>query len=266
MTKLVELDALEKVLTAVLYSGYVKNAKPLSLLIVAKPESAKTAVLKKYRKNRGLIYITDCTAYGLAHDVLGQIKAGDTKHILIPDLIVPLSKSVKTRMSLVAFLNSLIEEGIAKITSYVTSWDKEVSCGLVTAVTDEALKDGRHEWAKMGFLSRMILFSYSYPISTVYKIFKSLTTDETAGDETVALRFPRRPKNVMLPRHIAEQLQPISMTIGESMRLYGFRFFLNSKTFLKSLALMDRRTVVNKKDLDEFLKLSNYFNWRYNPV
>jgi hypothetical protein len=51
MPKIVELDALEKTVKAVLFSAYVKDEKPLSLLIVAKPESAKTAVLKKYRDN-----------------------------------------------------------------------------------------------------------------------------------------------------------------------------------------------------------------------
>jgi len=266
VTKLVELDALDTVLRATLYSGYVKNAKALSLLIVAKPESAKSSLLKKYRKNKGIVYITDCTAYGLTHEILPQIATGEVKHILIPDLVLPLSKSVRTRMSLIAFLNSLIEEGIAKMTSYVTSWDKEVNCGLVTAVTDEALKDGRHEWAKMGFLSRMLLFSYSYPIPTVYKIFKSLMDEEPERGEVVVLRFPRRPKNVTLPRHIAQQLQPISTKIGESMKVYGFRFFVNSKTFLKSLALMDGRTTVKAKDLNEFLRLSNYFNVNFNPV
>ena len=44
---------------------------------------------------------------------------------------------------------------------------------MITAVTDEALRDARHGWAKMGFLSRFVVFSYSYNISTVMEILSS---------------------------------------------------------------------------------------------
>jgi len=59
-------------------------------------------------------------------------------------LITPLSKQTKTRQSFTAFLNSLIEEGVAKIATYSTVWNKDVKANLITAVTDEALKDARH--------------------------------------------------------------------------------------------------------------------------
>jgi hypothetical protein len=213
------LDTLERTVEATLYSAYVKDEKPLSLLIVAKPESAKTLVLKKYRENKGIVYLTDCTAYGLIRDILPKVVSGEIRHILIADLITPLSKSAKTRQSLVAFLNNLIEEGVAKMTTYATVWEKEVRCGLVSAITDDALKDGRHEWAKMGFLSRMFIFSYSYPISAVYKIFDSLIEDKSGIDEKVKLRFPNHPKEIVVPKPIAEKLIPISMKVGESMKL-----------------------------------------------
>lgn len=260
------LDALETTVKATLFSAYVKDEKPLSLLIVAKPESAKTEVLKKYRENKGIVYLTDCTAYGLTRDILPKAISGEVKHIVIADLITPLSKSTKTRQSLIAFLNNLIEEGVAKMTTYASVWEREVKCGLVTAITDEALKDGRHDWAKMGFLSRMFLFSYSYPISLVYRIFESLMGDKSAVGEHVKLKFPSRPKEVTLPKNIAEELVPISMKVGESMQIYGFRFFLNTKTMLKALALMHGRSTVTKADLKTFLELSTFLNANFNPI
>jgi len=266
MPKIVELDALERTVKAVLFSAYVRDEKPLSLLIVAKPESAKTAILKKFRGNKGIVYLTDCTAYGLAHEILPKISSGEVKHILIADLITPLSKSTKTRKAFIAFLNNLIEEGVAKITSYVTIWEREASCGLIAAITEEELKDGRHDWAKMGFLSRMFLFSYSYPISVVRKIFDSLMSDKSAVGESVPLNLPSEPVDVLLPEDIAKELIPISMRIGQSMQLYGFRFFLNSKTLLKALALMKGKTEVTREELEEFLELSNHFNWEFNPI
>jgi len=60
---------------------------------------------------------------------------------------------------------------------------------------------------------------------------------------------------------------PISTKIGESMQVYGFRFFLNAKTMLKSLALMKGKSKeVTNEQFNEFLELSTYLNWEFNPI
>ena len=105
---LIKLDALKTMIECALISPYIKDEKPLSLLIVAKPESGKSTILKLYRGNKGIVYLTDCTAYGLTRDVLPKILNNDIKTIMIPDLLTPLSKQTKTRKSFVAFLNGLI--------------------------------------------------------------------------------------------------------------------------------------------------------------
>jgi hypothetical protein len=112
----------------------------------------------------------------------------------------------------------------------------------------------------------MLLFTYSYPIPIVYRIFESLMGDHSAVGEHAKLDFPSEPVDVTLPEDIAKELVPISMKIGESMRIYGFRFFLNAKTLLKALALMKRKTIVTKEELDEFLELSKFFNSNFNPI
>jgi len=266
LPKIVELEPLETVVKATMYSAYVKGEKRLSLLIVAKPECGKTAVLKKYKDNKGLIYATDCTAYGLTRDVLPKIVSGEVHHILIADLITPLSKTSKTRQSFIAFLNNLIEEGVAKMSTYATMWDREAKCGLITAVTDDEFRDGRHHWAKMGFLSRMFVFSYSYPISTVHRVFESIIDDSIGYEEKVELNFPKELVDVNIPKGITRELKPTSMQIGASMNLHGFRFLLNSKTLLKSLALMKGRSKVSKIEFKEFMELSRYFNFKFNPI
>jgi hypothetical protein len=44
-----------------------------------------------------------------------------------------------------------------------SDYKTDVKANMITAITDWELKDRRHGWVKMGFLSRFILFSYSYP-------------------------------------------------------------------------------------------------------
>ncbi len=160
---LIRIKPLKKIIECALISPYIKDEKPISLLIVAKAESGKSSAMKQYRENKGVVYITDCTAYGITRDILPKMVSSEIKTIMIPDLITPLSKQTKTRQSFIAFLNNLIEEGVAKITTYSTVWNKDVKANVITAVTDEALKDARHNWAKMGF------FSSSSVILTVFQ-------------------------------------------------------------------------------------------------
>jgi hypothetical protein len=90
--------------------------------------------------------------------------------------------------------------------------------------------------------------------------------DKSAVGETIELSFPSESVDVALPEDIARDLVPIGMKIGQSMQLYGFRFFLNSKTLLKALAVMKSKKEVTGEELKEFMELANHFNWEFNPI
>jgi hypothetical protein len=261
----IKLKLLQKTIECTLISPYIKNEKPISLLIVAKPESGKTSAMKLYRQNKGIVYVTDCTAYGITRDILPKLVSGEIRTIMIPDLLTPLSKSTKTRQSFVAFLNNLIEEGIAKITSYAMIWDKEAKANLITAITDEALEDGRHEWAKMGFLSRFIIFSYSYGFSTVIEILNSYS-QHSLNFDNVKLKLPKKDIDIELTEDIANKLNPIAMKIGEQFKLYGIRAKINFRSLLKALAYRNGRKTVSDVEFQEFLELADYMNFNFNII
>lgn len=262
---LVNVEPLRKAVECALISSYIRNEKPLSLLIVAKAESGKTSIMKQYRQNEGVAYVTDCTAYGLTRDILPKMVSGGIRTLVIPDLITPLSKSHKTRQGFIAFLNNLIEEGIVKITSYATIWDKEVKANLITAVTDEALQDGRHDWAKMGFLSRLIVFSYSYSISTIVKIL-SYYSGHGLGFKNAKFKMSRKEADIELSAEIADKLDPVAMRIGEQFEVYGIRAKINFRSLLKSLAVRNQKKVVTDEEFQEFLELADYMNFNCNPL
>lgn len=262
---LINVEPLKKIIECTLISPYIKDEKPTSLLIVAKPESGKSSVMKQYRQSKGVVYLTDCTAYGLTRDILPKIVSGEIKTIMIPDLITPLSKSTKTRQSFVAFLNNLIEEGVAKMTTYATVWNKDCNANVITAVTDEELRDARHNWAKIGFLSRFILFSYSYSISTVTEILNAYS-EHGLTIKNIKVKLPRGKKAIELTKEIADKIDPIAMKIGEQFRLYGIRAKINFRSLLKCLAYRNKKKMVTEEEFKEFLELANYMNSRYNPI
>jgi hypothetical protein len=58
---------------------------------------------------------------------LEDIKSGKIRHIIIGDLLAPLSKQKKTRDDFIAFFNSLIEEGVISVHTYAQHWDSKIS-------------------------------------------------------------------------------------------------------------------------------------------
>jgi hypothetical protein len=262
---LVKMEPLQKMIECVLISPYIKDEKPVSLLIVAKPESGKTTTMKQYRENKGISYLSDCTAYGLTTEILPKIVNGEVKTLMLPDIITPLAKQTKTRQSFTAFLNNLIEEGVAKIATYSTSWNTDVNANVITAVTDEELKDARHNWAKMGFLSRFIVFSYSYSLSTVTKILNHYSTQGLISKQ-IKLNLPDKPVSINLPKGIADKLDPLAMAIGRQCSLYGLRAKVNLRALLKTIAYRNGRDTVTDQDYQEFLELADFMNFLFKQV
>lgn len=259
------ISQLKKIIECALITPYIKNEKPLSLLIVAKPESGKTTVMKLYAGNKGIVYVTDCTAYGIQRDLLPKLVSKEIRTIVIADLLTPLSKAFKTKQSFIAFLNNLIEEGVAKITTYAMTWDKEVKANIITAVTDQAIEDGRHEWAKLGFLSRFIIFSYSYSMSAVMEILSSYSRHGLTN-EPIEFPLPTREADIELSTTIADKLDPIAMKIGEQFQLHGIRAKINLRSLIKALACRNGSKTVTENDYAELVELADYMNFEYHPL
>ena len=266
--KVICIDLLKKIVKCAIISPYIKGEKPISLMIVAKPESGKTTTMKIYRNNKGIQYLTDCTAYGITRDLLPKLISGEIKTLMIADFTTPLSRSTKTRKNFIAFLNNLIEEGVAKMTTYATIWEKEVKANVITGVTDMAVYDGRRHWANMGFLSRFIIFSYSYGLSHVSKILEYYSRDDTELEEYVTekLKIPKDEIDISLPKEIADKLDGISQKIGTLQNLYGIRAKINLRSLIKSIAYLNGHNKVTLNDYNELLELAEYMNLDFNII
>lgn len=59
---------------------------------------------------------------------------------------------------------------------------------------------------------------------------------------------------------------PISKEVGREYQLYGFRAKINFRSLLKCLAVRNKRKEVTLAEFEEFQVLSEYLNFRYNPI
>jgi len=58
---MIKLDPIEETIMLALLTGYLEGVRPLSVLIIAKKESAKTEVVAQFSANDGVLYLNNFT-------------------------------------------------------------------------------------------------------------------------------------------------------------------------------------------------------------
>lgn len=266
---MLEVEPLEDILELTLQSGHIKDERPLSLIIIANAESGKTEVMKEFRYNDGIVYLTDCTAHGITKEVLPKIENGAVTHIMIPDLLKPLSRNKATVNNLITFFNALIEEGVADISTYAQGMTHRVNdlrCGLITSITRDAFGDKRHRWSSIGFLSRALCFSYSYDQNKVRKIMNYIISQKHLEETEIKLKFPKKLVDIELSKSLANRVQPFSYAFGQAARVYGFRFQKQLQAMMKANAYLNGRKQCTLADYKKVEYLMNWMNLDFKPL
>jgi hypothetical protein len=270
---MVKTQALREIISLALATPYVKNEKPVSLLILAKPESGKTQTLKEFTINNGICWLSDVTYTGLVN-IMYRIKEGNVKTLLIPDMLKVFGKNINTKTNFLTLLNELIEEGVKVLMTYDKSIDfgEFVRCNTICAVTSTDFFTSRRMLGGIGFLSRIIPFSYSYSIQDVNKIFLSLMKSSNST-EFQKLKLPKTKKDVSINLSLCKRIKEnITLHLVEryvrkvSQDIYGFRLQKNLQTLAKASALLRGQKKVSIKDINLLEKLSNWINYDFHEL
>lgn len=271
---------LEKVVSLALASAYVKDERPISLMIVSdRPESGKTELANKFIGNKRLAYLSDITAYALWRDFHKQIEAGDIKHFVIPEFLAPLSRGSSTVASFIATLQMLIEEGIMEIhTGFLEpiKLSSPTTIGAIVCLPRNAFHFNRMEWEVSGFLSRFMVVTYKYNDATIEKIFDSIMHRDYLTESRINLNFPNKPANISIPPAIAQKARALSYRASEKARkdgkLYGFRDLKNILCLLTANVVLENiqngynRAEVNLDDYQLVEHLSYLLNEDFNAL
>jgi hypothetical protein len=258
-----------EILKRVVASAYVKNpdAYPLSCMLCAPVGAGKTTALKRIWGN-GMLGLSDITPYGLCK-LLPEIKAKQIHHIIIFDLVQPMSRSRSIVNPLIGFLNSLIEEGIFRISTAFITIEEPIRLGLITSTTRRELFDKRRGWLSIGFISRMLPVSWRFAEPDVVQILVALASGqiEEIKPEEIRLRARRVEGNPQ----VALKLIPYAQLIDKSASLgehetYPFRRQKQLMIFLMANALLRGAAKVEERDFEDFLELSKWINWEFNPL
>jgi hypothetical protein len=266
---MIGLEWLEEFLSYGIASTFVKNGRPVSMLIVADVETGKTELLKKLSKISSCLYITSFTRYGLLQEYRHEIETKEIRTIIVPDLI-QLIDSVNPNLqnNIITFLNAFVEEGIRIISTYNTQIKSkdDLRVNLIAAIPKSVFFDGRRlkKWQSMGFISRMLPVSYSYDQEVTAKIFDYITGRKYMKEESIELKMEE--KEIFLKQELAKKILPLTDIIAKRTETYGFRFQRGLQELACARALLKGRTEVLEEDIQRIIELGSWCNLEFKPI
>ena len=279
---MLEIEPLLEIVRLTLQTGYIKKTEaPVNLLLIAKPEHAKTSAMTAF-KIKGTFTTNNITQAVIVSKILPMIQNEGLKHLIIPDLLNAIEKDSTTRKGFLNLIKSLMEEGITSLDTFHMRTNKvynpPIKCGLITGTTSESytgyydkrenrFRGGvKYRWRTTGLLSRFIPFSYEYELAKISRILKCIENEEQQKFKISKQKIKRKMVDVKGDPTLFSQLEILSSKIGQEAGGYGLRIQRNLQTLTKANALLNGRKEVTQDDIDTILRLGNWINDEFHPL
>lgn len=283
---MIGLDDIEDIIQIAVYSGALKDEKPLSVVLISNYGTGKSSVIRKtYRqppppkpiqtgigKNKKVIYTrqvsgsvlytTNTTPYYLYTKFGDALKSGQIKHIAMPDFLNILNQPKYILQSHLTFYNSVIEEGILAIESrdgqFIT--EMPITVGLITAIARRDYIKRQDDFTGIGFLTRILPISYSYKPDTKQRILDSAKVKDYLAEKNFEIELPPE-ETIELPLNFANLIEPIAIRTKHPTDEVGVRRLRQLQVFCMANALRDGRDSVGWEDILKLQEYEKYFHY-----
>ena len=245
----------------ILASGWVKDHRPLSGMIIGLPDTGKSETLMMFSGCRGVLIINDFTAYGISK-LIDDLK--QCTHIIIPDLLKILERSPRIANEVISMLNTLAEEGLQRISTYNINiyLEQPIRRGFLTSLTLEAFNRRRSHWRNIGFTSRVVPFFFGYNEEDLARARETIKRSQNIF-RPLTLNFKEK-KEIHISQKLLDDIERIAQFMGViNDDFTAFRTLRNAITFVKARALLNEREEVTDEDI-RFLRAMVPF-W-FNPI
>ena len=258
------LNGLEKItefIKIVLASGYLKNEKPLSLILIAPISSGKTTAINQFQKNPNVTISTDTTAWGILNKYQNKLKSGELRHIIIPDLLSVLARRETSVQTFLLFVNASCEDGIFPSKTYAIEVNEFIQpFGWILCLTEDAYKKKSANLKGMGFESRFLKVSYKYSLETIQRILKGIIEEEKFVIPEIKITNYKTKKLIKGNSKIFQELLVFSKLLCNNGDSEILRMQRKLQTFLKASAFLRKDNHVTTKDLDKLKDLIDMIN------
>jgi hypothetical protein len=278
----------EKLVKYAVISGFLqreKEAPPLSLMLVAPPESNKTTILKQFDGMKNVFYTVDISSKPLI-DFLKKAALEKYHHIIIPDFIKVVSHNRNTVSAVVTTMNAMMEEGIRSSIFYGQEIDlkNNVKCGIITSITPKLYKEQFKTWNDIGFLTRFLTVSYEYSEETRLEIMRLISGDGLAPlDEELSKIRKAGKKSISINNDISNGIMLYTDELVKKLKTFyvtsyynnspkkifldiqGFRLLKQMRLLSMAIAFERGLDAVNYECLTELKDLIDYIRMPDNP-
>lgn len=256
---LIRLTPVLEIIRAALWTGRLADERPVSVLLIAEQESAKTEAMKFFQGTRTIHFLSDLTSRGITPHK-PAIERGEIRHLILLDLVRILSHGRGVTERCLQTCAALMEEGESETSDGggQSQWVPGTRCGFIMGVTPKFFSSKRGRWRETGFLTRFIPVSFEYSKATVKEIHKAIAS---------GLPMPQpHPENIPAPHFQIELPPQHALTIarraaelGEQMKTYGFRYHRRMRSLAKAQARISGRGTVNTEDIGKLMAWSQFF-------
>src|SRR5271170_2503936 len=255
----VKLDPIIQILRAAIWSGMVAEERPVSIMLIADQESAKTEALKFFHGTRTLAYLSDLTSTGLK-PFKADIVAGKLRHLALMDLVRLVSHGKGTSERTIQTLASLMEEGESSVSDGggTADWGKFPKVGVLMGITTDYFRARAGHWRKTGFMTRFVPVSYKYTAATVNEIHNSIARGKGFSEPRPEI-LPAYPSVIELNTEYAEMLRLQAKLLGEKMSVHGFRYHRVLRALAKSCARMENTGSVKLRHVKQVEEWAQFF-------
>lgn len=259
--KLVRMEPILEIIKTAIYTGRLADEKPVSVMLIAEQESAKTEALKYFRTTNTLRYISDLTSKGL-HGYKKEIIEKQVRHIVLLDLVRILSHGKGISERTIQTIASLMEEGESETSDAGgrDTWGATFPrIGALMGITPQYFKSKKGRWRATGFLTRFVPVSFRYSDTTVKLIHHAIRNGDPTPIHHNLSELPKGDVYVSLKEDYASILADKAEFLGDSMKTYGFRYHRILRALAKGRASSEKRSSVNVSDVKQVIKWSEFF-------
>lgn len=281
------MDFAVEVIQTVLLTGWLDDEKPVSLLIIASPESGKTTAAKQAnvsvksdRHGEELaVVLTDATGDGLLKIVKEHPKA---THIIFNDLSIVTGHKSQVINHLFTVISALTEEGVVKTADPggIHLYGKEGLKGVIACITPELVRDKRMVWNRTGLTTRMLPFFYEQGLNIRLKAEKyhADLKDYSSSSHEKPLHLPKHKMHVTVSTSRKEQILELAKDAAKKLsregksknnphyKELGYRRITQFMSLAKANSLLthpgEHEPRVHRKNIEFLRKLSRFVSFR----
>lgn len=248
----------EELVQAVALSHLVKGYNRTSLLLMAAPESGKTTIAAASSAQH-VCQVAVISGRSILKEVHDHPA---TEFLLFNDLTAVRAMSATAVSLLVVILNQFTqgEKGLVAFAGKETELI-ERPIGIIACMPFKTFADHRARWREMGFVSRMIPFSYEYGAELVATIKDAIDEGvhrEKARPRAKMPKPARRPVTIAMPTKITRDVRRIADAKSDQLGQIGIRLLQNYHCLIRAHALLHKRHTVNRDDV-KFLRAVDRF-------